>query len=176
MEENFSGDLIPIGKVIKTISYKGEILVESYAGFDSTWEELVKCIIKVKGIWAPFFIESKSDSKNHEVLLKFKEYGDDKSAREIMLEEIFVFNSEIKGNEFLQEDDIHDWIGFLVKDEEYGEIGLVQGVEELPGQDLLQITFQGRIVSIPLVEELIVELDPEHKIVVVNLPAGLLDL
>ena len=50
-------ELISIGQVIKTIGYKGNILVRPFEGYEETWENLKKCIIRVNGILAPFFIE-----------------------------------------------------------------------------------------------------------------------
>ncbi len=171
----FDTDFVPIGKVAKTVGYKGAVLIETYDEYEKTWASLTKCLIKVQDIWAPFFIKSISA---HAGLLEvlFEDLADDKAARVIIHQEIFVALDTIS----LDEDDPSiidsEWVGFTISDSELGVLGMIVQVKELPGQDLALVEYNGKMVSIPLAEELMLHIDLDKKEVVLNLPLGLLDL
>ena len=55
-------------------------------------------------------------------------------------------------------------------------IGAVDEVVKLPGQDLLSVSRAGGQVLIPMVKQIIIEIDVLAKKIVVNPPEGLLDV
>jgi 16S rRNA processing protein RimM len=55
-------------------------------------------------------------------------------------------------------------------------IGAVDEIVKLPGQDLLSVNRAGAQVLIPMVKQIIVEIDVSAKKIVVNPPEGLLDV
>lgn len=55
-------------------------------------------------------------------------------------------------------------------------IGAVKEIVKLPGQDLLSISRAGKQVLIPMVKQIIIEIDVLAKKIVVNPPEGLLDV
>lgn len=175
MATPFIEDLVPIGQVAKTIGYKGNVLVDAYPGYEQSWSALTKCLIKVEGVWAPFFVIS---SQRHADLLDilFADLQDDKAARTIVQQEIFINAHQIAAEDGELEMEDSEWVGFVVMDTEIGQIGTIQAIRELPGQDLAIVSYLDKSISIPLAEELIVEIDLEKKVVVLNLPHGLLDL
>ena len=84
-------------------------------------------------------------------------------------------------------------MGYEVQDVSSGVVGYVRNVESLPMQDLLVVvcpyeeldedagedwleTLEGDEGLIPFVEDFIVEVDQEEGVLVMDLPAGLLDL
>ncbi|RFP64444.1 16S rRNA processing protein RimM [Hymenobacter lapidiphilus] len=70
----------------------------------------------------------------------------------------------------------HDVVGYLVVDEELGELGVVEAFYELPRQDVLGMRYQGQEVLIPVVDELILRADQAARRLLVKLPDGLLDV
>ncbi len=170
-------DLAAIGQVIKTIGYKGTLQVRPYDGYDETWKNLQKCVIRVNGILAPFFIE-KIERIREEWELKFDFYHDDKSAHEILHQEIYVMKDQInnESEDDQSEDDLESWIGYKVIDNTIGELGSIEDVEELPGQFLIHLTYQGKEIAIPFVEDLVVDVDVDNKVLTMELPDGILDL
>ena len=61
--------------------------------------------------------------------------------------------------------------------EQNGElIGAVDEIVKLPGQDLLSVSRAGGQVLIPMVKQIIIEIDVLAKKIVVNPPEGLLDV
>jgi 16S rRNA processing protein RimM len=66
--------------------------------------------------------------------------------------------------------------GFVLIDKNYGIIGEVTEVQEMPSQILLHTIYEGEDVLIPLVDEFILELKPRKKELHLDLPEGLLNL
>jgi len=73
----------------------------------------------------------------------------------------------------------HQLIGLSVLDESGGVIGRVSMVIENPGQDLLEVRLSsqsGKQVLLPLVEEIVREINLGAGTLTVHLPEGLLDI
>ena len=73
------------------------------------------------------------------------------------------------------------WEGWKVVDEKAGPIGAVKGIIENPGQMLLEVERAQGIpgngaLLVPLVDEIVRDVDGESRTVFVSLPAGLLEL
>lgn len=67
-------------------------------------------------------------------------------------------------------------VGFSVHDEAIGLVGQVVGVREMPMQDLLVVAREGEEVLIPFVDEFVLDIDEDARIVRMSLPAGLVEL
>ncbi|EDP71208.1 16S rRNA-processing protein [Flavobacteriales bacterium ALC-1] len=70
----------------------------------------------------------------------------------------------------------HEVIGFTIKDENYGEVGVLRGINDSTAQALFEIDRDGVEILIPMNDEFIVKVDREHKTIIVNTPVGLIDL
>ena len=68
------------------------------------------------------------------------------------------------------------WQEWPVIDRHAGQIGVVCGIIENPGQDLLEVERDGGTVLVPLVDEIVESVDVDAGCIYVNLPNGLLDL
>ena len=68
------------------------------------------------------------------------------------------------------------WEGWPVLDDSLGEIGILTGVVENTAQTLLEVDRNGSRVLIPLVDEIVTNIDVEGERIHVNLPKGLLEL
>ena len=69
------------------------------------------------------------------------------------------------------------WEGWVVVDATAGEIGFVSGLTDNPGQALLEVGRpDGSTVLVPVVDEIVLDVDVEGGVVHVNLPQGLLEL
>lgn len=67
--------------------------------------------------------------------------------------------------------------GYEVVDEAEGPVGIVEGLEESPGQMRLAVRRpDGRMLLVPLVDAIVVAVDDDLRRMDVRLPAGLLDL
>ena len=70
-----------------------------------------------------------------------------------------------------------DLIGCVVRDVDGSDLGDIHEVVHLPGQDLLAIrTAQGREWLLPLVRELVTDIDLAARVVTARPPDGLIDI
>lgn len=67
-------------------------------------------------------------------------------------------------------------VGYAVRDERFGELGLVADVVQNPAHSLLQVEGPGGEVLVPCVEEFILAIDDDLRVVETRIPDGLLDL
>lgn len=177
MENSFEAGLCPVGVVRKTIGYQGKVLADPFEGYEETWKGLSKCLIRVNGVWAPFFVLQKEERKDGIEVL-FDDLRDDKEAKSIVNEEIFVRPQDILNNETPdeEEDDTAAWIGFTVSDQAAGFAGQIENIEEMPTQLLAHVRSGDKLCAIPLVEEFIEDIDIKNRTITLHLPPGLLDL
>ena len=69
-----------------------------------------------------------------------------------------------------------DILGFDVDDSAYGHLGTVSHVQSMPTQDLLTVSGLFGDVMIPAVDEFILAVDADERVVSTHIPSGLLDL
>ena len=75
------------------------------------------------------------------------------------------------------EDEPAAWVGWRVVEADGNLVGEVASLLENPGQSLLEVRRgDGSLSYIPVVDEFIRDVDVDERLVVVDLPAGLLDL
>jgi 16S rRNA processing protein RimM len=67
-------------------------------------------------------------------------------------------------------------VGYALVDIALGQIGILKALEELPNQIMLITRYKDKDVLIPAVEEFIIEIDDKKKLVLLDLPQGLLEI
>ena len=78
----------------------------------------------------------------------------------------------LEGNKFY----FHEIIGFEVIDSEKGNIGKILGVYENAPQPLLSIDCEGKEILLPIIDEVILNVDRQAKQMSVKSPEGLIEL
>ena len=132
-------------------------------------------LAKKGGKPALFNVEAFRITGKDEVLLKLKEVKDRNEADLMRGYEIFFPLSEMPK---IAEDDFyyHEIQDFTLIDSKLGLLGKVEEVIEMPAQDLIRTTFEGKEVLIPMVDEFIIKVDKKKKEISLNLPEGLVDV
>jgi len=67
-------------------------------------------------------------------------------------------------------------IGFTYVDEEKGELGEIEDIQDYAGNIVLVLVIKGEEVLIPFADENFIDLDEENKTITMDTPDGLLDL
>jgi ribosomal 30S subunit maturation factor RimM len=73
----------------------------------------------------------------------------------------------------------HNWkdvLGYLVMDQDEKPIGPIQDILSHGAIFLAEVSFEQKIVTIPLNENLVLNKNEEQKILKMEIPTGLLDL
>ncbi len=71
--------------------------------------------------------------------------------------------------------DSSKYAGFTVYDSINGEIGVVLRVEDNPAHPLLVVNYHDHEILIPLVDDFIVDFNEDDKVLLLDLPKGLLE-
>jgi 16S rRNA processing protein RimM len=79
---------------------------------------------------------------------------------------------KLEGNKFYY----HEIEGFKVEDTRLGNIGIIQRVNDSNAQPLFEILNGSTEILVPLIDDFIVKIDRENKIIYLNTPEGLVDL
>ena len=169
-------EVYKIGMFNKPHGIHGEL---SFTFTDDVFDR-VECdylICLLDGIFVPFFIESYRFRSDSSALVKLD--GIDSSEKARMFTNVDVY-FPVKYAEPEVEDGNFTWnffIGFEVDDEKYGTIGTIVDVDTSTINTLLVIEgLEEEEILIPAQESFIVGVDTDERVLVVNLPEGLLDM
>lgn len=67
-------------------------------------------------------------------------------------------------------------LGFVAEDQQYGPLGTVEEVIEMPMQVLIKVFIKGKEALLPVNEQSLVKIDRKKQTVFLNLPDGLIEL
>ncbi len=73
-------------------------------------------------------------------------------------------------------DNLSAFNGFLAKDINHGQLGIIQTIQNISGNPLFIIEGKSGELMIPVAEEFIVNIDDNARIIELKLPDGLVDL
>lgn len=167
-------EVYKIGKIGKPHGVKGELtLFFDDDVFDRVEAEyLVLC---VDGILVPFYMDDWRFKTGETALVKFADIDTKEAASELTgCDVFFPKHLSDRGENELTWDEIK---GFDIVDTSHGNIGKVADIDESTVNVIMEVeTSKGNIVLVPANENLIKEVDPENRRIVVDLPEGLVDL
>lgn len=164
-----------IGKVVKVNRKTAELSIHIDAPQPSLYRELETFFIEIDGGKVPFFVDH-IRQKTHDLFLVLTEdYHDPEINQRFVGCRVFTENKNLD-NEQADLPGYETLIGYLVVDDEKGELGKISDVIEVPEQLLMKVIHNNVEIFIPLVEEFILSLNKSEKSILVNLPEGLVDL
>lgn len=163
-----------LGVVSKPHGLKGELYISLDTDYPEDYAELESVFLLQNGKLVPFFIEY-IQIKHTQALLKFEDVNSKDEA--VLLKGMSVhlpLNKlpELSDDQFY----FHEIIGYSIKDQNLGDLGVVSQVYEAGHQDLIGMEYQGKEVLIPINDDIIEKVNRVEKQLLVNLPEGLIDL
>jgi 16S rRNA processing protein RimM len=161
-------DFIIAGIVEKVHGTKGEIRLN----FEQKIQLKEWVFLEIQEKPVPFFIEHISDSI-YQPIIKLQGINIPDQAERFINTNVLMPSKGTKRKTRAVDLDV---IGYLLIDEEHGEIGTVKALEELPQQLLIVTLYKDNELLIPAVEALIKDIDDKKKIIYLNLPEGMLEL
>lgn len=169
-------NLISIGYTKKPHGLKGELKVQIEEVFVDDFLEADTIFLEMKGKKVPFFIENAREG--NEILVKLEEVDSRETADTLSGKEIFLREEDIDLTEDEEEteEDFSEYIGFEIQDIALGPIGIIEEIIEYPQHSVAVISYQNREVLIPMNRVFIRDIQPDKKILIMELPQGLLEL
>jgi 16S rRNA processing protein RimM len=164
-----------LGKIVKKYSFKGEVLVKLDTDQPEIYNNLDTVFIELKNNLIPFFIERSQLHKSQLLRIKFEDVTTEENANALIKSELYLpleLLPKLKGDKFY----FHEVIGFTVKDVNFGNVGIIKGINDITSQALFEIDRDGVEILIPLNDDFIKKVDRENKTIIVETPEGLIDL
>ena len=168
-------DCFYLGKIVKKYSFKGELLAKLDTDEPELYENIDAVFMDLRGNLVPFFIESAQLHKSDLLRLKFEDVETEADADALIKSELYLpldLLPKLEGDKFY----FHEVIGFTVKDQNFGEVGIIKAINDSTAQALFIIDRNGTEILIPMNDEFIEKVDRKNKIIEVDVPEGLIDL
>jgi len=168
-------DCFYLGKIVKKYSFKGELLAKLDTDEPDLYDQLEAIFVDLRGNLVPFFVESSQLHKSDLLRLKFEDVDTEADADALIKTDLYLpldLLPKLEGDKFY----FHEVIGFKIKDQNFGAVGTITGINDSTAQALFEIDRDGIEILIPMNDEFIVKVDREQQTIEVKTPEGLIDL
>lgn len=168
-------DCYQVGYIIKPHGLKGDVQIFLDVDDPKQYKNMESVFVLQGQNLVPFFLLSMSLNRD-KAIVKFEDIDTIEMAKSIKGLELYMpldALPQLGGDDFYY----HEIQGFLLKDEKLGDIGTISSVLDAGHQLLIAVAHKsGNEILIPLSDELIVSLDKDAKLIVMNIPDGLVDV
>lgn len=171
-------ELIAIGRYNKPHGVAGEIS----ATIDIDIETLgdLSCLVSdIDGIFVPFFVDACRRKSSETVLLTIDGIDSEQEASRLVIHDIYALKREYMQSSLDADADAYPldyFIGYELMDSDNTRVGEIIAVDEQTENAIFIVDRDGEELMVPATDELIVEFDMDKKVMVMDLPQGLLDL
>lgn len=163
-----------IGRLGKPWGHHGELTVHLEEVDADDLVHAGSLFVDIEGQKIPFFF-SKLYEKGRDVLIKFDDFDDPQTASTLVGRELYAPPGHLSDASD-ESWDPEEFIGLIVRDEKHGDLGEVTAIEGTPKNPVLVILHGEQEVMVPLVDEMIVDMDLEERSLLIRTPEGLIDL
>ena len=167
-------DYVHIGKIVAPHGVSGQVILEHalgkpihFKGIDALFVE------KNEGSFIPYFIQSataKTDTITH---LQMEGISSREATSVLVSKKVWLPQDAFQ--KLVDKSAPLALLGYQVQ-QDGQDLGIIQEVIEQPHQLMVTILYKGQEAYIPLHEESLLGVDHAKKVVLVNLPDGLLEL
>ncbi len=166
-------DCFQLGHITKTHGLHGEVVFFLDVDDPDEYDDLESILIEVRGELLPYFIESMSVNRDRAIVALEGVDSIDEGKKLINC----PLWMPLDNLEEITDPDrfyYHEIIGYQVVDEADGALGTVSSVVTMATQDLIEMSYKGQEMLIPINSAIVKTVDREAKILNVALPEGLL--
>lgn len=169
-------NLILVGKISKAHGIRGEIKVYPYGGEPAS---ILSCsgylLTAPDGRGSDWYEVGRGRSQGRFAIISLTGVSDRDSAEGLAGWELWADRSELPD----PDDDEFYWqdvMGFTVRTVDGADVGRVHHLFTTGAHDILVVTGDGGEYLIPVVEEILIEVNDEEGLVVIDPPPGLLEI
>ena len=162
-------DFQEVGSAVKVHGTKGELKFVLTQNFKiKEW-----AFLEFRGKPVPFYIEHTKAEFADEMIMKLRSIDSVEQASTYIGKPLLMLAKQVK-----MVKNANDWNlqGYSMMDEQMGELGIITGIIDNTYQSLALVNYQGREIMVPLVDEIVLEINDKKKEVFVAIPDGLLTL
>jgi len=168
-------DCFFLGTVVAKYSFKGEVLIKLDTDDSEAYLSLQSFLLEDDSRLIPCFTTRVQLHKSQLLRVSVEDVKSERQANLMIGKSVYLPLDQLPK---LADDKFyyHEIIGFKVVDSHQGPIGTITGVNDTSSQVLLEVKHNNKQILIPLVDELIQQLDKQQKQLYLSIPEGLLDL
>lgn len=167
-------DCFQLGYVIKSHGLHGELSIFLDTDFPENYIEMESVYVEFQQKLVPFFVET-INLLDQKAIVKLSDVNTLEEAEALKGTAIYLpleSLPQLGDSQFYY----HEIIDYKVMDSKAGDIGHIENVYAITGNDLIAANCKGKEVLIPIRDDIITKVDKDHKIIFVTLPEGLLDI
>ena len=164
-----------LGKIVKKYSFKGELILRLDTDQPEIYENLSVIFLDMGKSLVPFFIEKSLFQKGNHIRIQFEDVYSEAEAESLLKKGAYLplnLLPALEGNKFY----FHEVTGFKLIDVNYGEVGLIDSIDDRSSQALFVIKTEDSEILIPMIDDFIQKIDRENKEILVNTPEGLIEM
>ena len=179
-------EVFQIGRITRTHGIHGEVELQFTDDiFDRAEAEYL--VLRIDGLFVPFFFEEYRFKNNEAVIIKFEEVEDDAAARQLVGLSVYYPQQFVDEEAHDEINNLQAFTGFslLLVDEANTseeqlatyELGTIVSVNTSTANTLLTVeTEEGEELLIPLHDDFLVDYIVKDRYLLLNLPEGILEL
>ena len=168
------GNLTKIATIYNFLGSNGGVVLNLVPPFyEIITEEPV--LVDIDGYLVPFFIEEDSVFYNKKtVSVRFSTIKNQKSASSLIGHDVYALTESLDSEE--EEEEVFEYEGFTAYDSNQNLLGVITGIDDIPGNPLMIIDNNGKELLIPAMAVEVIDLDDDSKKITISIPEGLTDL
>lgn len=168
-------DLLDVGKIVNTHGLHGEVKVVPWTDYPEVFEDIEYVYVKRKGEYERLDVAGIKYQKGN-IIVRFPQIKDineaEKYKNQVLYAEREVLGELPEGVYY-----IADLIGLEVVKENGETVGIITDVLNTGSNDIYEVKREGRKnLLIPVIDEVVLNIDMENKKVTVRMMEGLEDL
>ena len=168
-------DCFYLGRIVRKHSFKGEVVIKLDTDEPELYQEMESIFVDLGNNLIPFFIEKSLLQKGNQLRVQFEGINSEEEADSILKSGVYLpidLLPKLTGDKFY----FHEVIGFKIVDVNYGEVGVIVGINDKTAQPLFEVENGDKEVLIPMIDNFIKKIDRENQQVVVETPTGLIEM
>ena len=132
-------------------------------------------LVDIDGYLVPFFIDEDSVFYNKKtVSLRFTTIKSQKSASSLIGHDVYALTESLDIDE--DEEEQFEYEGYTAFDHLNNHLGVIQGIDDIPGNPLMIIDNNGKELLVPALAVEVIDVDDDAKKITISIPEGLTDL
>jgi 16S rRNA processing protein RimM len=169
-------ECIEVGYIQKPHALRGEVILIFDKEFEETFEEIELLLVELDGGLVPFSIEEdgvhfRTDGS---AICRLRLIDSLAKAKDLAGCKVFVFDNEI---DYSKDQGISSsLIGMRAFDANFGDIGLINRVDDFSGNFVITVDNLRAEIMIPLSDEVIKLVDEEKREIYLACPDGLIEM
>lgn len=163
-----------IGTLGKSWGNQGLITASIFEGYLGSIAADGFVFLDHDGLYVPYYIE-RITPKGNKLHIKLEDIVSASDADNLKSKKLYLKREEVSDIPVTPTKEIDQFVGYQIYDGD-NHIGEIQSIESLPQQEMAFVSYQGSQIMIPLIDNLVNDIDDDSRVIKMSLPEGLLDI